>query len=427
MGEFQDDHRYEEPKILPSRARGYKKKSLDIVQLERGWVPSQELLGRYRKPDIIEPMERPIESIVFRNKTLSARGRVKLESIALYNIGKCITTMSLPEDHSKYIFVGIKQGFQGESTFKFSSEASEIYLFDQELNLQRILNFEFGYCRKIETRQEKDAVRCVALFSDGFIRRFDFEEEIRDMVLINVEGVVSFEICWDSDLIFATDGEAVVWIHQNSVVSVFSEMKGMVTSIAIKKRGLQGCKDEAQTPAARTCPGKAPLEFYALTLSGKIFRFDHKFQEKKKISFPSGYTFIKYLAQAGTLIVVDTLNNVTKALYDEGCTQRTSTMFNYSMSCCRPSHRRILIGGFDGTIKNAKINKRRARVKTLFQIVRSGEEVILGHSEEELKRLDSKGRPFNDNSERVVDLCMGRSNLFAAYECGIVVALGLVL
>ncbi|AFN82737.1 hypothetical protein EROM_031150 [Encephalitozoon romaleae SJ-2008] len=423
-GESQDDYKPEQSKTLSSRAKGYKKKSLDIVRLERGRVTSQEILEKYRKPGIIEAMERPIESVVFRNKLSRVRGRIGFDDLALYNIGKCITAMSLPAKHSKYIFVGIKEGFQGESTFRFSSEASEVYLFDQSLNLRHVLSFKFGYCRKMETIQEKNVIRCVALFSDGFIRRFDFEEEIKNMTLIETEEMVNFEICWDYNLIFATDGKVLVWIQQNSVVSVFSGVKGMITSITIKRGALQEGRDEG---CSLNCTplDKSSLEFYALCISGKIFRFDYRFQEKKRISFPSGYTFIKYLSQVATLIIVDTLNNITKVLYDEGDSQRTSTMFNYSLSCCRSSDKRILIGGFDGTIRNAKVNKRKARVKTLFQVVRKGDEVILGHSEEEFKRLDSKGRPFNDNSERVVDLCMGGSDLFAAYECGIVVALGL--
>lgn len=424
--ESQDDYKSKQPKTSSSGVKGYKKKSLDIVRLERGRINSQEILEEYRKPSIIEAMEKPIESIVFRNKSSKVRGGIRFDGLALYNIGKCITTMSLPAKHSKYIFVGIKEGFQGESTFRFSSGASEVYIFDQELNLRHVLNFEFGYCRKMETKQEKNVIRCVALFSDGFIRRFDFEEEIKNMALIETEEMVNFEMCWDYNLIFATDGKVLVWIHQNSVVSVFGGVKGMITSITIKRGIPRENRDEACPSLNCTSLDKSSLEFYALSLSGKIFRFDYKFQEKKRISFPSGYTFIKYLSQVATLVIVDTLNNVTKALYDSGDSQRTSTMFNYSLSCCRSSDKRILIGGFDGAIRNAKVNKRKARVKTLFQVVRKGDEVILGHSEEEFKRLDSKGRPFNDNSERVVDLCMGGSDLFAAYECGIVVALGLV-
>ncbi|ADM11260.1 uncharacterized protein Eint_031170 [Encephalitozoon intestinalis ATCC 50506] len=420
--EYRDGYGSKQPKIPSSNTRGYKKKSLDIVHLDRSGDVDKAVFETYRKSNIVEVMEGPIESIMLKKKIIRVLGRIKTDDLFLYNTGKCITTVSLPSKHSKYIFVGVKKGFERESTFKFSSEASEVYLFDQELNLRRILSFSFGYCRKIEARQEEDVIRCVALFSDGFIRRFDFEGEIRNMVQLETSGVVNFEIDWDEDIIFATDGGILVWIRQNSVVSVFNEIKGMITSIAIKKKTRKGKDGEHSTGS----PNKGSLCFYALGLNGKIFRFGNEFQEEERISFPSGYTFIKYLSQTDTVIIVDTLNNVTKILHDEGSHRRATVMFNYSLSCCRPNEKKILIGGFDGTIKHGKINKRKTKTKTLFQLVRKGNEVMLVHSEEELKAFDPKGRLFNDSSERVIDLWIGETHLFAAYECGIVVGFSLL-
>ncbi|CAD26271.2 hypothetical protein [Encephalitozoon cuniculi GB-M1] len=410
----------------PSRTRGYRKKSLDIVRLERAGDADGELLAKYKKACAIEAMEKPIENIVFRNRPVKIRDRMEFDNLVLRNVRKRITALSLPARDSKYMFVGVKEGFRGESTFRFSSEASEVYLLDQELNLRHVLSFGFGYCRRVETRQDGSVVRCVALFSDGFIRRFDFEENVKNMVEVDACGVVSFEIDWDHDLIFATDGTTLIWISQSSVVSVFSGVRGMIASIAIKRKPPEGNKSGTGSMANHSPPDKVPLEFYALGLNGRVLRFDCRFQERKGISFPSGYTFIKHLAQIDMVIIVDTLNNITKILYDEGDSQRTSTMFNHSLSCCRSNDKRILLGGFDGTIRHAKVNKRKSRTKTLFHLARNGDEVVLGHSEEELKALDPKGRPFNDSSERVVDLYIGRERLFAAYECGIIVGLTLL-
>lgn len=396
--------------LCPS-TKGYKKKILDIVSLKRSGEVNKMALGKYVKPNVIGPMEKPIERVMFRGQAIPMEGRAKFDGMSIYNTRRCITALSLPAKHGRYVFVGVRNEFQGESTFKFSSEASEILLFDQSLNLRQSLSFDFGYCRKIETLQEGEVIRCVALFSDGFVRKFDFEEGVRNVMLVEPGGIVNFEISWSHDLIFATDGASLVWISKNSVVSVFGDVKGLITSIAIKEK---------------TSDGRVPLEFYALSLGGKILRFDCKFQERRRISFPSGYTIIRYLARMDMVIIVDTLSNVTRALYDGGDAQRTTTVLNHSLSCCRAYDKRVLVGGFDGTIRYAKINKRSARARTIFQLARKDDEVVLAHLDDELRLLDPQGRLFNDHSEKVVGLCVGSEHLFAAYECGIVVGLGLL-
>ncbi|KAH9411875.1 hypothetical protein HK407_03g06280 [Ordospora pajunii] len=407
----------------------YKKKNQDILCINRPDDIDGSLLDKFKNRQVISEMQCHIRNAIFRNELFSLHERQDFEngSLIVNNIKMCITTSSFPSRDSEYIFVGVKEGFDGQSSFAFASGESEIYVFDRKMCLKHVLRFSYGYCRKIKAILVDKSISCVALFSDGIIRRFEFNGEVINMREANAKEIVDIEVSKNQSIIFATDGSSVIWISGVSVVSRFSIVKGLITSIAIKElENENGSAPEHKRGINGNNVNEGLFEFYALSLCGKVVAFDFSFQEIKSASFPSGYTLIKSLELSSNLLIVDTLNSSTKTICPNSDMHKTSAMFNYSISCLDSYGKSTITGGFDGVVRCAKLNKRNANAKPIFQLVRRSSDVLLGHLHKEFKVFDPQGRLRNDFWEKVVGVHVGKDFLYVLYSCGIIISMRLL-
>ncbi|KHN70058.1 hypothetical protein M896_030440 [Ordospora colligata OC4] len=411
-----------------SKRKRYKKKNKDIVCIHRPDDIDESLIDKFKNRQKTSEMECHIKKAIFRNELFNLDDRLDFENgdLIVKNIRMCITTSSFPSRDGDYIFVGVKNVFDGQSTFTFASGESEIYLFDKEMLLRHVLRFSYGYCRKIKTRLVGKSISCVALFSDGIIRRFEFNGEVTNMREVNAKEIVDIEVNKNHGIIFATNGSSVIWISGESIVSRFGIAKGLITSIAIREpENEDGSIMEHKKSINRNNINESTIEFYALSLSGKIITFDFSFQEVKNASFPSGYTFIKTLESSNNVLIVDTLNNSTKTICSKSDMKKTSAVFNYSISCLDNYGKSTITGGFDGVVRCATLNKRNANEKPIFQLVRRSTDVLLGHLHKEFKIFDPQGRLRNDFWEKVVGVHVGNDFLYALYSCGIIIIMKL--
>lgn len=390
-----------------ARREKCRKRDLSLFQQRPGCM-DQMSIEQYRKKTRVERMERPIEEISFQDRRLRAKGRTEVGNLAIHNVGECITTSSLPQKHGKYLFVGVKDLFEPESSFRFSSGSSRIHLLDQSLFIKHTLVFEFGFCRKIETCQRSEPIRCVALFNDGFIRRFEFDGNVSNLTTIDASGIIDFDISWEKDLILATNGLSLIQIA-SGIVS-YSEWwdKSLITSVAVRLSP----QDDGG------------VELYSLSLDGKITRLLRGLEKKKEIHFPSGYTLVRYLPDTDTVVIVDTLNNATRMLHHASSTPKTCTLLDHAASFCVNNGKRIVAGGFDGAVRHVQLTKKGAKSKVVFQLARRDTRVALCCLDEEFQQLGSR-RLHHDYAERVVGIHFGESHLFVTYSCGIAVGIAL--
>lgn len=407
---------------IEERGGGHNRECLDFAELcktKPDWSCPEEYRRTWN--------EGPVDDVMLGCERFKVDGRMEIGRLVVHNAGECITTSSFPGYDGKYMFVGVMEGIPGDSTFEFSSGSSRIHLLDRDLNLRHTLRFEFGFCRKIKTHQRNGVIQCVALFSDGFIRRFEFEEEVRNLSAVETPGIIDFEVDWKQDVILATDGTLLVQISGDVVVSHSKRQRSLITSVCIRENPFIDKSDVPRRGRGNTVTAGAtyPLEFYAVSLDGKMTCFGDRLQEQGEQCLPSGYTLIEYLPRVDAIVVVDTLNNSTRIVYDTPKAQRTCTMFSNAVSCCTEGDRGVVAGGFDGTVRHGYVNKKGAKSRVVFQLACKDDTAILCFSEEELQMLEDSRRPFHKYSEKVVGLYFSGSHLLVVYGCGIIVGLAL--
>lgn len=398
-----------------------KRRDLRFVKLWSAGEFNKQRLEQYIERSTT-PMRGGVSEILLQDRRIEVSGRFDTGGLIVHNIRECITTSSFPEKNDRYVFVGVKSKFQGESAFHFCSGPSRVYLLDQELNLKHTLDFEFGFCRKIETCQRSDVVHCVALFSDGFIRRFDFEGDVRNLRRIEVSGIIDFEIDWKYDVMLATDGLTLYQIVGDSISSS-DKQKSLITSMAVREHVFG---DRIMHKRENEIGSKvSSLEFYALSLDGNIAKFDFQFKGRKECCLPASHTLIKYLRHIDTMMIVDTLNSFTRIISDMRSIPKTCTIFNHAVSCCVNSEKGVVVGGFDGTVRYAQLSKKGAKSSMVLRLVRRENTVVLCCLEKEFELLKDERRLSHDYAERVVGVHLGRRYLFVVYACGVVLGLTL--